>query len=180
MRTTLHYAMNAPRRSLRRLRELVLVASVISACAAPTTKRPSDSASDLRLSFDSASRSFHQALRTNDTTTFFAYVAEDASMMPPGEAPVRGKAGIRTWMAAFLAQYRTTSLTLADEEVFMGDAWATLVGRYEWGLTPADSGAAVIDRGHFMQVWRRSSDGRWHFTREIWNTSALATAPAAP
>lgn len=180
MHTVAPHAATLTRSSLARLGAVVLAANLIAACTGPATGRPGGPASDLRVSLDSASRSFHQALRSNDTTTFFAHVAEDATLMPPGEASVRGKAGIRTWMVAFLAQYRTSSLTLADEEVFMGEGWATLLGGYEWGLTPVAGGASVIDRGHYMQVWQRSPDGTWRFTREIWNSSAAPTAPGAP
>jgi SnoaL-like domain len=62
---------------------------------------------------------FHQALRTNDLETFMSYVAEDVFFMPPGEPPVRGRDAVRKWMTGFLAQYRTSSLTLADREVLI-------------------------------------------------------------
>jgi ketosteroid isomerase-like protein len=30
----------------------------------------------------------------------------------------------------------------------------------------------VVDRGSYMQIWKRQADGRWLFAREIWNASA--------
>jgi ketosteroid isomerase-like protein len=41
--------------------------------------------------FEAATAGFHQALRTNDAEAWFAYVAEDVWLMPPGEGAVRGK-----------------------------------------------------------------------------------------
>ena len=60
-----------------------------------------------------------------------SYVAADVLFMPPGEPPVRGRDALRTWMAAFLAQFRTSSLALADREVLVGNGWAVELGTFE-------------------------------------------------
>ena len=121
---------------------------------------------------DAASAGFHQALRTNDSDALFSFVADDVVMMPPGEAPIRGKDAMRRWYAGFLSQFRTSSLTLTDREVLAGDDWAVELGTFEWGLLPVAEGEAVVDRGHYMQLWRRVRDDRWQFAREVWNSSA--------
>jgi uncharacterized protein (TIGR02246 family) len=127
--------------------------------------------------FEAVTAAFHEALRTNDAQALFAYVAEDVLLMPPGEDAVRGKNAMRDWYAAFLSQYSTSSLTLSDREVFVGDQWAVEVGSYEWGLIPAAGGGDVLDRGNYMQLWKSQSDGQWRFEREIWNSSASVTSP---
>lgn len=168
--------LSSPRGFLSLLLAPTLAGMLIAGC---TGGAPA-SAAALRTGFDSANVAFHQALRSNDTTSFLDYVADDARMMPPNEAPVIGKDGVRTWMAGFLGQYRTSSLELSEEEVYMGDGWATLVGSYEWGLTPVAGGAPVVDRGHFIQVWHHTAEGQWLFSREIWNSSVPPSAPVAP
>ena len=100
-----------------------------------------------KRTFESATAAFHQALRTNDAEALFAHVADDVLLMPPGEDAVRDKSAMRDWYAGFLSQFRTSSLTLSDREVFIGGGWAVELGSYEWGLTPADGGSAVLDRG---------------------------------
>lgn len=129
-----------------------------------------------RAAVESTTSAFHQALGTNDTATFLSYVADDVRMMPPGEAAVVGKDAVRAWYAAFLTQYRTSSLTLSEREVFVGTGWATELGKYEWGLAPTGGGATVVDRGHYMQVWLRQPNGQWRFAREIWNSAVPAPA----
>jgi uncharacterized protein (TIGR02246 family) len=131
-----------------------------------------------RAEVERAATAFHQALRTNDTDAFMSYVADDVVLMPPGEAAVRGKAALHAWYASFLSQYRTSSLTLSGREVFVGEGFAVEMGTFEWGLTPAAGGAPVLDRGNYMQVWKRRSDGNWRFEREIWNSSAPTADPA--
>jgi uncharacterized protein (TIGR02246 family) len=128
---------------------------------------------------EAATAEFHQALRTNDAAKLFAYVAEDVVMTPPGEGPVCGKEAMQAWYAGFLSQVRTTSLTLADREVFVGTGWAVEKGAHEWVVEPVGGGEAVVDHGNYMQVWRRAPDGRWLFAREIWNSAAPPTAGQA-
>lgn len=137
-----------------------------------------DKTSATRAAVEAATTAFHQALRTNDADTFMSYVADDVVLMPPGEPVVHTKDGVRAWYSRFLTQYRTSSLTLANREVLVGDGWAVELGTFEWGLTPAAGGSPVIDRGAYMQIWKPLPDGRWRFAREVWNSSTPTTAPA--
>jgi hypothetical protein len=41
---------------------------------------------------------------------------------------------------------------------------------------PVAGGPAVIDRGSYVQVWHREADGRWLFSRELWNSTTLPGA----
>lgn len=166
----------APRGTLSRLGASALLGVVVMGCSGQAPA----AGTALRASFDSANAAFHQALRSNDTTSFFVYVADDVRMMPPNEAPVIGKAALRTWMSGFLGQYHTSALELSEEEVYLAGDWATLVGTYVWGLAPVAGGAPVVDRGHFIQVWQHTADGRWLFSREIWNSSVPAPTTGTP
>lgn len=157
---------------IKRTSLFVLSLSALVGCAAP---RPSatgvGATATLRRSVEAATTAFHQALRTNDADTLLSYVAEDVVLMPPGEAVVRGKSALRAWYEGFLSRYRTSSLTLSEREVFVGEGWAVELGTYEWGLTPVGGGDSSVDRGNYMQVWKPTADGQWRFEREIWNSS---------
>jgi ketosteroid isomerase-like protein len=43
-------------------------------------------------------------------------------------------------------------------------------------VVPVAGGKPLVDRGSYMQVWQRQPDGRWLFSREVWNSSV----PPAP
>jgi ketosteroid isomerase-like protein len=90
----------------------------------------------------------------------------------------RGKPTVRAWYDRFLTQLRTSGLTLSDREVFVGGEWATEVAGFEWTLAPVGGGPAVVDRGSYMQLWHREPDGRWRFSRELWNSAAPPVAPS--
>jgi uncharacterized protein (TIGR02246 family) len=124
-----------------------------------------------KAAVESTTAAVHQALRSNDVERFMNYVADDVLFMPPGEPPVRGREAVRQWITRFLMQYRTSNLILADREVFVGGRWAVEVGTFEWALQPAAGGAAVVDRGNYMQVWKQQDDKTWRFAREVYNSS---------
>jgi uncharacterized protein (TIGR02246 family) len=149
---------------------IVAVASFVAGCSGARTDAGASSEAD-RAAVEKTTAAFHDALRSNDLEKFMAYVAEDVVFMPIGEPAVRGKAAMRTWMEGFLGQYRTSSLTLANREVFVGNGWATELGTYEWELMPAGGGSPQTDRGNYMQVWRQHSDQTWRFAREVYNSS---------
>ncbi len=159
-----------------RLLVALLAALALGACRAAGPVLHSGDVAVERAVVDSTTTAFHAALRTNDLRGFMAHVADSVVFMPPGEPLVRGRAAVETWMQGFLSAYRTTALTLGDREIFLGGDWAVEVGTYTWVLEPVAGGAAVADKGNYMQVWQRGADGRWRFARELYNSSL----PAAP
>lgn len=174
--------MNIPN-SATASRSFLIVAlgfAAVAGCAGPRPPSGADAAASARRSaFEATTAAFHQALRTNDAGAMFAYVADDVLLMPPGEAAVHGKSAMRQWYDGFLSQYRTSSLTLSDREVFVGEEWAVELGSYDWGLAPAGGGSPVLDHGNYMQVWKSQPDGKWRFAREIWNSSLPPAPPPA-
>lgn len=155
-----------------RLLTVVLGLAASAGCASePPASAAGEPDAARRAAFEASTAAFHQALRTDNADSLFAYVADDVVLMAPGEPAVRGKEAMRAWYAAFLSQYRTTSLTLSDREVFVNGEWAVELGTFEWGLAPVAGEGAILDRGSYMQVWQSLPDGQWRFAREIWNSS---------
>ena len=160
---------------------LVLYLTSVCGCAGskPTVSGVGTTASATRAVFEAATTAFHGALRTNDgDALFFARggrCRDDAAggSSHPGQG---GNAGV---VPGFLAQFRTSSLTLNDREVFIGEGWAVETGTYQWGLEPAARGGPIIDRGNYMQVWTSQPAGEWKFAREIWNSSVPPPGPPA-
>jgi ketosteroid isomerase-like protein len=95
-----------------------------------------------------------------------------------GEAVLKGKPAVRAWYDRLVAQLRTSRLTITDREVLIGGDWATELAAFEWSLVPIAGGPAVIDRGSYVQVWHREPDGRWLFSRELWNSTTPPMVPS--
>ncbi|HEX9164490.1 MAG TPA: DUF4440 domain-containing protein [Gemmatimonadales bacterium] len=154
---------------------LTIAFLLAAACAVERESPPRhDADTVLRGELEATTAAFNEALRTDSTDAMMRFVADDVLMAPPGEAVVRGKEAMRAWHTTFLTQYRTTSLTLADQELFVGEGWAVEFGSFEWALAPAAGGDPMVDRGSYMQVWKRTPEGKWQFAREIWNSGPAA------
>ncbi len=156
-------------RSVTRL--LCFAAVLAAACSDKTPSKtiPDDAA--LRAGVDSAADRLLVALRTNNSDSLVALLSDDVVMMPPNEPVLNGKDAVRTWFNNFLKQMRTTSLTVTDREVLLAGDWATEIAGFEWTLQTVAGGKLIVDRGRYMQVWHHEPDGRWLFSREIWNTT---------
>jgi len=153
---------------------LTVLAAV--ACSGQTPGPETLDRAALQAGVDSAANRLLTALRANASDSLMVLMADDVVLMPPHEAVLKGKATVRAWYDQFLTQLHTSSLTITDREVLMGGEWATELAGFEWTLVPVAGGPAVIDRGSYMQVWHRESDGRWLFSRELWNST---TPPGA-
>lgn len=149
-----------------------------AACSGPAPDRETADRAVLRAGVDSASDRLLSALRTNAADSLMALMAEEVVLMPPNEAALTGKAAVRAWYDTLLTQVRTSSLTVTGREVLIGPEWATEIAAFEWTLAPVAGGPAVVDRGHYVQVWHRERDGRWLFSRELWNSTAPPESPA--
>jgi ketosteroid isomerase-like protein len=95
----------------------------------------------------------------------------DAIRFPPHQAPIRGRAAMREWLGTFppIQQFDIT----ADEIVGCDDV-AFVRGRY--ALTAGAPGSApMTDRGNYMGLLRKQSDGSW-----LWTTDMISSElPAA-
>jgi uncharacterized protein (TIGR02246 family) len=148
------------------------IAVVAIACSPQKSDQASTHAHDVRPAVDSTANRLLAALRTDSPDSLLALMADDVIIMPPNEPVLKGKAAVRTWYEAFVKQMHTSSLTITDRELLIGGDYATEVAGFEWTLVPAAGGAPTVDRGSYMQVWHRQADGRWLFSREVWNSSA--------
>ena len=148
-----------------------IVAAVALACTMGDAGRNSSQLAALRAGVDSAANRLLSALRSDSPDSLIALMADDVVIMPPNEPVLNGKAAVRTWYEQFVKQMRTSSLEITNRELLIGGDYATEVARFAWTLVPVAGGPPVIDRGSYMQVWHRGSDGRWAFSREVWNST---------
>jgi uncharacterized protein (TIGR02246 family) len=150
----------------------LLVGMLAFACAKADSSKTAAPDNGARAAVDSAANRLLGALRTDNPDSLMALMAEDVIIMPPNEPVLNGKAAVRTWYDAFVKQMHTTSLTVSNRELFVGGDYATEVSQFEWTLKSIEGGPAVVDRGSYVQLWHRAPDGRWLFSREVWNSMA--------
>jgi ketosteroid isomerase-like protein len=154
----------------------LIVAVAAIACSSRTSDSRSTEDATLQAAVDSAANRLLAALRSDNPDSLVALLADDVVIMPPNEPVLKGKAAVRTWYEKLVGQMRTSSLSITGREVMIGGDYATEVAGFEWTLVPVAGGKPLVDRGSYMQVWQRQPDGRWLFSREVWNSSV----PPAP
>jgi ketosteroid isomerase-like protein len=119
----------------------LLTALAVAACLETPDAKTLDRGI-LQAGVDSAANRLLAALRSDNSDSLMALMADDVVLMPPNEAVLRGKEAVRAWYDQFLTQLRTSSLTIADREVLIGGEWATELASFEWTLVPVAGGPA--------------------------------------
>jgi len=102
-----------------------------------------------------------------------AFYADDAIVMPPNEAAVTTKDGIRNLWKGFLDSFQDISWKTTRVEVAKSGDIAILIGTYE--LTMKDGNK---DKGKYCEVWEKKADGKWKVGTDMFSSDLPAT-PAA-
>jgi ketosteroid isomerase-like protein len=102
-----------------------------------------------------------------------SYYADDAVIMPPNEAAVTTKEGIRNLWKGFLDSLQDISWRTTRVEVSKSGDMAVLLGTYE--MTMKDGSK---DKGKYCEVWEKKAGGKWKVGTDMFS-SDLPAQPAA-
>ena len=113
-----------------------------------------------------------QAAAARDAEKVGAFYADDAIVYAPGAPMATGRADATAiWSTAFAEPSFMISWKSTDAHVSAcGDIGHT-AGAYWSSYTGAD-GRKVEERGKFLCIWKRQSDGSWKAWRDMWNSDA--------
>src|SRR5712691_3365042 len=121
-------------------------------------------------------REWSQTDITKSVDKFMSFYAPEASIYPPGMPVANGPAAIRAvlmpmaQLPGFALQWSPTKANMTAS----GDLGYT-AGSY--ALTVNDpTGKPTIERGKYVEVWKKQADGAWKVLEDIFN----ADTPAAP
>jgi ketosteroid isomerase-like protein len=120
------------------------------------------------------SAAFLNAYNGGDANAVLTHFEEAAVVMPPGMAPLRGRAEIRQFVEKGIAGARANGITLAlDSGSEVG-----VSGDLGWHSGPysASKAGTVIDNGKYLETWHKSA-GQWRMIRRIWNSNHPPAAP---
>jgi uncharacterized protein (TIGR02246 family) len=117
-------------------------------------------------------RDFASALNNKDAVAAANCYTEDATVLPPGEAPVSGRANIQKyWEGAIAAG--VFDVAVASVSTGSNGDLGYEIGRFQMS-TRDSAGKITTERGKYIELLKRGEDGRWRSTRGIWNTDTLA------
>jgi len=121
-----------------------------------------------------ADAAWSKAAAAKDLDKTVSFYAEDAIVLPPNEASVTGKDGIRNLWKGLTDSVTDVSWKATRVEMAKSGDMACLTGTYE--LTMKDG---TKDRGKYCEVWEKKA-GTWKCGTDIWNSDLPATAASSP
>ena len=121
-----------------------------------------------------------KAAAAKDVEQTIAYYSDDAIVLPPNATRAATKEAVRNvWKEMFASPglvitWKPTKVQLAKS----GDmGWVS--GTYELTMNDA-SGKPIDDRGKYLEVWEKQTDGNWKCAADMWNSDLAASASAPP
>src|SRR5262249_52339872 len=116
-----------------------------------------------------ADEQWSKVAAAKDLDKTVSFYGDDAVVLPPNQAAVTTKEGIRNLWKGFLdsltdINWKTTRVDTAKS----GDM-AYLIGTYE--MTMKDG---TKDRGKYCEVWRKQADGKWKVSADMFSSDLPA------
>lgn len=115
-----------------------------------------------------------QAMSGGNPDRFFAILADDAVLMPPGIGAKKGTE-LRGWMRDFIEHFQVEWLKWFSIETVVAGDMAFHTYAYSWRVTRKAGGPPTVAHGKGIHIFRRDPGGPWKLAREMWNAS-----PAPP
>src|SRR4029077_3278515 len=116
------------------------------------------------------------AAAAKDIDKTVSFYSDDAVVLPPNQAAVTTKDGIRALWKDLIGSVTSVSWKATRVEMAKSGDMACLSGTYE--LTMNDG---TKDHGKYCEVWEKKGDGKWKCGTDIWNSDLPATpAPTSP
>lgn len=146
-----------------------IIATLIAALPAAPASDAGMSPAAIRPAIVAAHDAFAAAEVRKDVDAMLQTWSEDIVLMPPGKAPVYGKAAV----AKYLDPLRRSRHRVLTERFETTDLQIEGDIAYEVGHVVGEEqapGAAVSTyRTKYLSVWKRQPNGRWQICRDMWD-----------
>ena len=117
-----------------------------------------------------------KAAAAKDVEQTIAFYSDDAIVLPPNETSAATKEAIRnSWKAMLSSPGLVISWRPTKVQVGKGGEMAWVNGTYELTLNDAN-GKPTNDRGKYLEVWEKQTDGNWKCAADMWNSDLAASA----
>ena len=146
-----------------------LVVGLVSAKAVFSGKKGGDRrTSQARQAVETENAKFRDAVRLGKTADIAPLYGDEASVLPPNQGIVKGRAAIEGfWKGCLDMGVKDVVLTTADVSV-RGDTIYE-IGTYTLKIWP-DGQSAFEDSGKYVVIWVRAADGALKIQTDIWNS----------
>ena len=115
------------------------------------------------------------AAAAKDLDKTVSFYSDDAVVMPPNEAAVTTKEGVRNLWKGLIDSVTSVSWKATRVEMAKSGDMACLTGTYE--MTMKDGGK---DKGKYCEVWEKQADGQWKCGTDMFNSNLPASPASSP
>ena len=120
-----------------------------------------------------------KAAAAKDVDKTVSYYSDDANVMPPNSPVLTGRTSIHAlWKGMLGAPGFSGGWKPTKVEVARSGDLAYVTGTYEFNETDAN-GKPMTDKGKYVEVWKKQSDGNWKCIADIFNTDLPLAPPPA-
>jgi uncharacterized protein (TIGR02246 family) len=160
------------------LASAVIIVSLLAGCSTgggdqpqpQVSVQPADSRAAAEAAIRAASEAWSQASAAKDVDQAVSFYTDDAVQMSPKAPAVRGKENIRKGWTAMLAMPGPgLSFQTASVEVARSGDLAYETGTYDFATTDKN-GKAAEEKGKYLVIWKKQSDGSWKVSVDMDNT----------
>src|SRR5262245_44272632 len=121
-----------------------------------------------------------KAAGTKDVEQTIAFYSDDAIVFPPNATSAATKEAIRNgWKDMFASPGFVINWQPTRVEVGKSGEMAWVSGTYDLTMNDA-RGKPTNDRGKYLEVWEKQSDGNWKCRADMWNSDLPPSASAPP
>jgi ketosteroid isomerase-like protein len=121
-----------------------------------------------------------QAAAAKDLEQTVAYYSDDAIVLAPNAASATTKEAIRNgWKDMFASPGFVINWQPTRVQVGKSGEMGWVSGTYELTMNDA-TGKPINDRGKYLEVWEKQTDGSWKCAADMWNSDLAAPASAPP
>jgi ketosteroid isomerase-like protein len=169
-----HLLFPAPARNLLRSEPVSISQSSPSPSEKPSGTQPVE---QLLRDLDAQ---WAKAAAAKDVEQTIGYYSDDAIVLPPNATSAATKEAIRNvWKDMFASPSLVISWQPTRVQVGKSGEMAWVRGTYELTMNDA-SGKPIDDRGKYLEVWEKQTDGNWKCAAGMWNSDLAASASAPP
>jgi len=124
-----------------------------------------------RKDIEAGEQRWQKAFNGGDAAAVAQLYTQNARLMPPNSDILDGRDAIEGFSKEFVATGAQLSFSLLT--VHESSDLCAAVGTYDMTI-PVPGGEPQQDRGKYIEVWTRQSDGSWLIADDIFNSSLPA------
>ena len=114
-----------------------------------------------------------------DAEKIISHYADDAALLVPNMAAMKGKEAISAGLKEILADPNVAlTFTAVSADVSKGGDLAYTQGTYSMTMTDPKTKKAVTEKGKYVTVYKKQADGSWKAVEDINNADPPAPPPA--